>query len=163
MKIDHKQIKYRKAVKDDVALLVDYRIKFLVELQGKQTAKKTKILHAELTNYFEQTLADNTFIAWIAEINDSAVGFGGMIVHRIPGNFDLLNGLEGYILNMYTVPKYRNNGICSEILEKLIDEGKKISISKIYLQASDEGIELYRKRGFAEPEMPVLDLNLYNE
>lgn len=41
---------------------------------------------------------------------------------------------------------------------KLGKEGKSIGLSKIYLQASNDGIGLYRKYGFAEPDYPELEL-----
>lgn len=158
MKIDKARIKYRKIRLDEIPILVDYRIRFLMELQGIQSSEKERELRKELNDYFLATLRDNSFSAWIAEYDSFAVGFGAMVIQRIPGNFNLINGFEGYVLNMYTVPEYRNNGICSELLDRLINEGREIGLNKIYLHASNDGIELYRKKGFKEPGFPELEL-----
>ena len=154
------KIKYRKIRLDEIPILIDYRIKFLIELQGLQSSEKEKELRKELNDYFRIAFRDNTFSAWIAEFDSLVVGFGAIVIQRIPGNFDLINGFEGYVLNMYTVPEYRNNGICSALLDKLINEGKELGLNKIYLHASADGIELYRKKGFKEPDFPELELML---
>jgi GNAT superfamily N-acetyltransferase len=151
------KITYRKFKPDEIGVLIDYRIKFLFELQGEQTFKKEQELRKELTDYFG-SLSDNSFTAWIAELEGKPIGFGAMVIQRIPGHFKIPNGKIGYILNMYTTPKYRKNGICSILLDKLIDEARTLGLSKVSLHASDDGIELYRKKGFIEPDLPELEL-----
>jgi len=158
MQIEREKITYRKLTSDDLTILVDYRTLFLKELQGEQPLEKESQLRTELNNYFQKALRDNTFIAWIAEYNKQAIGFGGIVIQYIPGHFKMINGKEGYILNMYTLPNYRKNGICNEILDRLVLEGKGLDLSRIFLHSSDDGIKLYRKYGFAESDMPELEL-----
>ncbi len=160
MQIDRNEITYRKIKHDEISLLVDYRLQFLVELQGLQTKENEQILRKELTNYFQTALSDNSFVGWIAELDSVVLGFGGMVIQKIPGNFKLTNGLEGYILNMYTIPEFRKNGICDKLIDKLVNEGTELGLNKIYLHASKDGIELYRKKGFIEPSLPELELFL---
>lgn len=103
-------------------------------------------------------MEDDSFIAVIAEYENRAVGFGGMVIQRIPGNFNLIEGMAGYILNMYTIPDFRKNGICSALLNKLIEEGKNLGVKKFFLHASPDGIELYKRYGFSDPGLPELEL-----
>lgn len=158
MQIEREKITYRKLTSHDVAILVDYRILFLKELEGEQSSDKELQLKNELTDYFTKALRENTLIAWMAEYYKQPIGFGGMVIHYVPGSYGMINGKVGYILNLYTLPDYRKNGICSEILERLIKEGKELDLSRIYLHASNDGIELYREYGFAEANMPELEL-----
>jgi ribosomal protein S18 acetylase RimI-like enzyme len=162
MQIESEKITYRKLTSHDANILVDCRILYLKETQGDQPSDKELQLRNKLTEYFKKTLSENTLIAWIAEYNKQPIGFGGMAIHYNPGSFDMINGKEGYILNMYTLPDYRKNGICSEILERLVMEGKELDLSRIYLHASDDGIKLYRGYGFAESDMPELELKELN-
>jgi ribosomal protein S18 acetylase RimI-like enzyme len=157
MLIDRNKIEYRKIKKDEISILVEYRIRFLLELQGEQPAGKEDTLKKGLYKYFQTSLTDNTYSSWIAEYDNKIIGIGGMVIQTIPGNFNLLNGTEGYILNMYTLPEYRKNRICSEIFDRLVNEGKELGLNKIYLHASNDGIRLYRRKGFAEPVMPELE------
>ncbi len=152
------KITYRELTEKDIPTVIDYRILFLRELQGKQTVPVETQLRAELNSYFTKAFADQSFSGIVASIGQQPVGFGGMVIQHIPGNFEIMHGLEGYILNMYTLPEYRKLGIAREIFNRLIDKGKALKLDKIYLHASEDGIELYRKNGFKEPTMPVLEL-----
>ena len=162
MQIEREKITYRKLKSEDTNILADYRIRFLKELEGEQTSDKELQLRNELTDYFTKALSENTLIAWMAEYNKQPVGFGGMVIHYVPGSYGMINGKVGYILNLYTLPDYRKNGICTEILDKLIKEGKELDLSRIYLHASKDGIKLYREYGFAECDMPELELKELN-
>ena len=153
-----KEIVYRRLNKDEIKLMVDYRIIFLRELQGEQTPETEEKLRQELTAYFEKALADGSFIGRVAEIDSKLIGIGGMVLLQVPGNFHLPNGRWGYILSVYTIPEYRKRGIGSEIINQFIEEGKNLGLSKVYLHASNDGIELYRKKGFVDPDLPELEL-----
>ena len=154
------KIRYRKLGKNDLELIVEYRVIFLRELQGQYPAEVEGKLREALTSYFQKALNDRSFIGWVAEDGTKPVGFGGMVIHQIPGNLKLVNGWGGYVLNMYTVPGYRKKGICNEILNRFIDEGKRLGLCKIYLNASGDGMEIYRKNGFTEPDLKEMELKL---
>jgi GNAT superfamily N-acetyltransferase len=159
IRFDKSKIKYREAGSEDISMLVDYRIQFLREMQGTPSEEKEADLRKELYGYFQEALATHSYIALIAELDGEPVGFGGMVIQRLPAHFNLMNGMAGYILNMYTVTAYRNNGIGSEILDRLVSYAKKIKLGRIYLNATREGFELYRKKGFREPEFPELEFD----
>jgi ribosomal protein S18 acetylase RimI-like enzyme len=154
------EISYRRLRKDEVSTAVDLRIIFLRELQGIQTQEIEDELRIELTDYFKKSLADDSFIGWIAESDSKPVGLGGIVIQKIPGTFKTINGHIGYILNMFTISEFRNRGVCSTILDKIISDGNSLGLCKLYLHASNDGIRLYRKRGFYEGDMPELELRL---
>jgi len=158
MKMDISGIKYRKVRENETSILVEYRMRFLRELQGPQTPDREIYVKGELTEYFNSALVDGSFIAWIAEINHQPIGFGGMVIQRIPAHFHLINGLQGYILNMYTIPEHRKKGVGAEILKRLVDDGRKIGLTRIYLNSTKAGIEIYKRNGFKIPEFPELEL-----
>ena len=160
MKLNKEKLVYRKIDCSDISLSVDYRIMFLTELQGYQPKEKETQLRIELTEYFKQAIAFNSYIGWVAEYNSKPVGFGGIVIQKIPGHFEYVKGLKGYILNMFTIPEYRQNGICHNILKRLISNGKELRLNSIYLHATNEGIDLYRKEGFSDSEWPVLELTM---
>ncbi len=83
-----------------------------------------------------------------------------MIIKEIPGDSYKSSYLEGDILNMYTIPEVRRQGISSMILERLLAEAKSMGISKVALHTSKDGEILYRKFGFSEPAYPYLELVL---
>lgn len=160
MRIHSAKIKFRKAELNDVDIFIEYRIIFLNEIHKPIPDAKETILKKRLRDYFNKTVKDGTFISWIAEYEKKPVGIGSMVLREQPGNFYIPNGKVGHILNMYTIPEFRKNGVCSEILKRLIKEGEKLNLSKIDLLATEQGESLYRKFGFKEPNDKALELFL---
>ncbi len=50
-----------------------------------------------------------------------------------------------------------------KLLNILIEEGKKLKLGKIALHATENGINIYRKRGFKEPNWTYLELKLISQ
>lgn len=160
MQIDLSNIQIREIGTSEVELLTTYRMAYLTEMQGEQSEEYQLKLQKELTDYFTQALAENRFFAYLAELKGEILSFGGMVIKKIPGDFNQSSYLEGDILNMFTVPFARRKGISAMILQQLINEAKNRGISKISLHTSKDGEKLYRKFGFSEPVYPVLELCL---
>ncbi|OPX25677.1 MAG: hypothetical protein B1H06_07035 [Candidatus Cloacimonas sp. 4484_143] len=146
-----KQISFRTATVEDVKILIDYRIQFLKEIGQKFNSKLDAELRCNLQEYFAVNIKAKKFVALIAEIQGKPVGFGGMVIRSQPGNFQVPQGRTGYILNMYTVAEYRRKGIGKEILKLLLNEGNKLNLDRIDLEATEMGEPLYRNLGFNEP------------
>lgn len=153
MKIENNKIKYRRATLADIDTLIDYRVRFLNELYRHPENEQTKILRESLQKYFSEAIPANSFIAWLAEHESKTLGTGGMVVWQMPGRYrGLETGRLGYILNMYTVPEARKKGICTRLLGELINEAARLDLKYVHLHASKDGINIYKKKGFAEPE-----------
>lgn len=161
MKLDLTAIKLREIGPNEIELLTKYRMAYLTEMQGEQSSEYQKNLSEELNIYFKEALAEKRFFAYMAELKGEILSFGAMVIKKIPGDFNQSFYLEGDILNMYTIPQARRQGISALILQKLIDEAGKRGISKISLHTTKDGEKLYRKFGFSEPVYPVLELLLF--
>ncbi len=162
MKIDLTDIQLREIGLAEIDLLTEYRMAYLTELQGEQSFEYREKLRKELNSYFNEALAEKRFFAYLAELNGEILSFGAMVIKKIPGDFNQSLYLEGDILNMYTIPKARKNGISALILDRLIVEARQRGISKISLHTTKDGEKLYRKFGFSEPVYPVLELCITN-
>lgn len=161
MDIENQKISYRRADINDVETLVECRIRFLNELYNHPEDAETKILGKSLLQYFSKTIPSNEFIAWLAEYNGKVVGTGGMVVWQMPARYGgLESGKAGYILNLYTIPEARRKGICTRLLNELIEEASSLGIRYLHLHASKDGESIYRKAGFVEPDQIELKLNL---
>ncbi len=159
--IEKEKISYRRADINDVDILVDLRVRFLNSLYNHTEDKETKILKVSLKDYFTKAIASGNFIAWLAEYNGETIGTSGMVLWELPGRYGgLESGRLGYILNMYTVPEVRRKGVCTRLLEELIKEAKSFGIKYLHLHASKDGMNIYWKTGFAEPDQPELVLKL---
>jgi GNAT superfamily N-acetyltransferase len=157
MKMDINKITLRKATLNDLEALIRYRIIFLKEAQGEPSPQLESHLKQSLRQYFTQSLKNDSFVSFIAEYENNSVGFSGMVIREQPGNFQIPDGKTGYILNMFTVKEFRNNGIGSLLFQKLIDEAKLRDLDKIELYATRDGEPVYRKFGFTEPHDKAME------
>lgn len=155
-------IRFRKAELKDAEILAEYRVKFLNELYPGKAESQQAELKSELTSYFKDSLAENTLVAWLAEIDDEVISTSTLVIWKAPMSYSGLHksGKRGYILNMYTITMYRKKGIAGMLLDKLIEEAKNLGLEYVHLHATNDGIEIYRKRGFKEPHFPELKLEI---
>jgi len=153
-------ITYRRATLDDVDVLVAFRLRFLAARAGTERAPPEDILANHLRDYFREAMPRGAFIAWLAERDGDVVATSGLVVWRIPPNNSVVTGRQAYVLNMYTVPEARRQGICAALLEKMIEEARALGLSRVHLHSSREGEAIYRRRGFAEPSDVELLLRL---
>ena len=150
------EFNFHKAGIEDVKILVEYRIRFAIELVGEQPKEKIEFLRNQMTDYFSIATVDDSCISIIAKWKDEVAGIGSIHLREMPGNIKNPSGKWGYIMNMYTVPKFRRKGICNEILNCLINEGKQNGITGFELHATKDGEPIYRKNGFELHYEPTL-------
>lgn len=142
---------------NEIVMFTHYRLEYLSEMQVVSDPGFIDKLKADLLNFFITEFKENRIFAFVAKYENEILGFGAMIIKRIPGDMKKSIYSEGEILNMYTLKHTRRKGISSLILAKLIEEAKNRGISKVSLHTSTDGEMLYRKFGFSEPEYPFLE------
>ncbi|HON58878.1 MAG TPA: GNAT family N-acetyltransferase [Smithella sp.] len=49
-----------------------------------------------------------------------------------------------------TIPEHRNRGFCLALIKEILKEAKILGISRVILQATTEGLGVYKKAGFTE-------------
>lgn len=159
MKID-KEIIIRTVIESDIETMISHRIEYLKEIQGERNAEFVDILRKDLITFFKTGIADGSVISFVAEYEQIPVSYGTLVLHKVPGDFNKSTYLEGDIMNMYTIPSARKQGISSMILEQLIHTAKTLDVSKISLHTTHAGEKLYRNAGFLNPIYPYLEKNL---
>lgn len=161
MKIECSKIRYRRVNICDVEALVSCRVRFLNELHNHPDDDETERLRESLRAYFSRAITCNDFIAWLAEYNGRVIGTSGMVVWQRPANYGgLESGKLAYLLNFYTVPEARKKGICTRLLNELIKEARSLGLKYLHLNATEDGMSIYRRAGFVEPEDAELELRL---
>jgi len=161
MRIQKESTVYRRATVDDLPVLVDYRVRFLNELFNHPENDETIVVRKSLLEYFTKAIRSKDFIAWVAEYDGKIIATSGMVVCQKPAKYGgVETGRLGYLLNFYTIPEARRKGIATRLLNELIKEAKSIGLKYLHLHASKDGIGIYRKAGFVEPEQPELELKL---
>jgi GNAT superfamily N-acetyltransferase len=161
MDFDPNRISYRRATSADIDTLVDMRVRFLNEMYDHPDDEETDELRSSLRDYFAASIGDERFVAWLAERDGETVGSSGMVVWQLPGRYGgLVSGEIGYILNLYTIPEARKGGICTRLLDELIEEGRRRGLAYFHLHATRDGENIYRRAGFAEGDLLEMELKL---
>jgi ribosomal protein S18 acetylase RimI-like enzyme len=128
--------------------IISLRLALLKELGELNSSQDELIMETSTREYLQKALSNNEFISYMAEMNGEPVSISGMVLFKRPPYLENLQGIEAYILNMYTVPEYRGKGLAKRLLENCIEESKKSGVKRIWLHASEDGEPLYRKMGF---------------
>ena len=147
----------------DIPAMTAARLAYLTEMQGKRPETYLQELQQNLQSYFLLAMQEGSFFGLLAEFEGNIVSYGGMVLKKIPGDLNQSSYLEGDILNMYTLPDYRRQGISSMILSQLLTEAKTMGVSKVALHCSKDGEPLYRKFGFEDPVYPYLELLIHKD
>lgn len=145
-------IEYRKAGQQDIEALVTIRVAFLGEVNGAEFERMKDRLFEENRRYFQQAIAEDTFIVWMALDGGEIIATTGLTLYEVPPTFSCANGKIGYISNVYTLPRHRGQGIASTLMEKLMAEAKTRGCTKVVLNATNMGRPVYEKIGFTDAE-----------
>ena len=150
---------FRQAQAADAELLANLRVDMRRERETAPPPADENAFLQENINYFKTALAQESYIGFIAEENGIPAGTGGICLHIHPPSYGVPNGKSACLLNMYTLPGFRGQGIAGKILSLLIEKAKEKECCKVYLNASSMGKPLYLKNGFSDVENEmVLDI-----
>ena len=98
---------------------------------------------------FARGLADGSYRGWLAEEKDGrVVAGGGVIVLAFHSGPRDPTPQRAWIVNMYTEPEHRRQGLARRLMEKMIAWCRAQRMITVYLHASDEGRALYDSLGF---------------
>lgn len=152
-------LEYRKATIDDLDLLTKTRIEVLRAANNLDDRIDMSRVERESRKYYENALAKNLHTAYLVFDGVDFVGAGGISYYAVMPTFHNTSGKKAYIMNMYTKPDYRRNGIATKTLDLFIQDAKEHEVTAISLEATDIGRKLYEKYGFvsmtSEMELPI--------
>jgi GNAT superfamily N-acetyltransferase len=141
-------ITFRKADVTDIPQLIDLRLRFLKEIYPNANTTHDQKLADHLSIYLKEHIAKDNFVNWFAEYNGKAVASAGIVFYNQPPLYHNLEGKVAYILNVYTLPEYRRQGIAKTLLQKIMQEAKDRNTGKVSLHTSEQGRLLYEQFGF---------------
>lgn len=146
------KLEYKKATIEDVDLLTRTRVEVL--RAANELPEDTDMSEVEKQSYvyYKKALIDGSHIAYLVFDGETFAGSGGVSFFQVMPTYHNTSGKKAYIMNMYTVPKYRRRGIAYQTLDKLVKEAKDKGIFAISLEATDMGRPLYEKYGFVKME-----------
>lgn len=139
---------FKKADLDDMDLLVETRIKVLRTISNLDDDTDMSVVEKETVDYYKNSLLNDEHVAYLVYDDGQFAGCGGVCFYKVMPSYHNPSGRKAYIMNMYTHPEYRRQGIAFKTLDLLIQEARKRNITKISLDATKIGRKLYEKYGF---------------
>ena len=101
-----------------------------------------------MSRYFTETLPTREFTAYVAVADGRVVATSALIVRRNPPSAKNLEGLEGFILNVFTIPAFRGQGIATSLLKRTIATAREARCSRVVLHAAEKAVPIYMRAGF---------------
>lgn len=143
---------YRRATPNDIDELVRTRITVLRAANKLSDDADMSAVERETFAYYRRALESGEHIAYLVYDSGTSVGAGGVSFYQVMPTYHNPSGKKAYIMNMYTAPEYRRQGIALHTLDLLVNDARKQGISHISLEATDMGRPLYEKYGFVKME-----------
>ena len=143
---------YKKASIEDIDELVRTRIIVLHAANKLSDDEDMSVVEEESYAYYRRALETGEHIAYSVYDNGAFVGAGGVSFYQVMPTYHNSTGKKAYIMNMYTAPEYRRQGIAIHTLDLLVKDAKEQGVLQIALEATYRGRPLYERYGFAETE-----------
>jgi ribosomal protein S18 acetylase RimI-like enzyme len=141
-----------KATEEHIEDVIKLRIGLLREVRAIKRLEDEEATITATREYVEEAFRNDTFISYVAKVNEEVVGGSGLVFFKRPPYPGNLNGLEAYILNIYTSPLHRGKGIAKHLLQQCMNECEQQGMKRIWLHTTEEGKPIYAKAGFKKKE-----------
>lgn len=137
-------------VRLDEAVVICRHRRLMFEEIGITDQSKLDVMAEQFAPWVEQRLQTEEYVGWFAvtPAGEIAAGAGLWFVPWPPIVVDP-DGPRGYILNVYTEPAHRRQGLARQLTLRCIDHCRELRLKVVTLHASQFGRSLYESLGFA--------------
>jgi GNAT superfamily N-acetyltransferase len=141
-------IRIRMATPKDCAAILRHR-RAMFEDMNEGTPEELDKMVRETSIWLFLALSDGTYRGWLAEDGQgSVVAGGGLLILSWPASPKDPYPRRALILNVYTEPEFRGQGLARQIMLLIIDWLKGQGFRSVALHASEAGRHLYETLGF---------------
>jgi GNAT superfamily N-acetyltransferase len=145
----------RKAVPADIPEILRQRRRMYEDMDYHDPTALSEMTKLS-ADYLKGALVDDSFHAWLACHQARPVAGGAVIISPWLAHPYDLECRRATILNVYTDPQYRRQGIARKLMHAMIDWCKREGLARVTLHASEDGRHLYESLGFeATNEMRI--------
>src|ERR1700730_1440033 len=151
------EVLIRPAAPDDIPELLRHR-RGMYEDMGYNDPQALSAMVSTCKPYLAAALANGTLRGWLACAGEPVLAGGGVLISPWPSHPYDGQCRRATILNMYTDPPFRRQGIARRLMQTMIDWCRKEGFVHVTLHASDKGRPLYESLGFEPSNEMRLDL-----
>ncbi len=143
-------IKYVKADISYLDELVKIRTEVLRSANNLDSDVDMSEVESETEKYYQEYFETDDNVTYLVYDDDKIIGTGSVSFFKVMPTYHNPSGKKAYIMNMYTNPEYRRQGIAYKTLDLLVNDSKNRGIKNIFLEATEMGRKLYIKYGFVQ-------------
>ena len=138
----------RAATVKDARTLALLRSSLFDELEQAGERDETSPFRDDAEAVFAEAITEGDCFAWLAESSGDAVGSVAMLVFpRLPSP-EQRSCYEGYLLNVYTAPGWRGQGIATALVREAVQQARAFGFARLRLHATERGRAVYGALGF---------------
>ncbi len=133
----------------DEAGVVSLHRRLMFSDMGYSDQEALDRMSIDFVSWVETRMKSGEYLAWFATAPDGSVAAGlGLWLMDWPPHMIGRGARRGNILNVYTQPEHRRQGLASKLMGTALEWCRENDIGAVILHASDEGRELYESHGF---------------
>ena len=140
----------RRATVEDISIIVHHR-KMMFTDMGLDDHALIDRMEAPFRVWLAERLANRTYHGWFAVgVDGQVIGGAGLWIYNwIPSPLAPQTA-RGYILNVYTEPGHRQQGIARRLVEEILEYCREQGLKNVLLHASAQGRPIYESLGFEQ-------------
>lgn len=114
-------------------------------------------LRVHYADWLSGALERGSYLGWVIEIEARVRAGAGLMLLEWGPTRTSSSPYRGRIVNVFTEPDSRNQGLASLLVKRCMEEAEKRGISEVGLSSSESARPLYSKLGFrlADSEMSL--------
>ena len=137
----------REARPDELSVVIRHRRR-MYEDMGHTNPAELEAMERASSQFFGDHFAAGTYRGWFIDVETRVVAGGGVLVLPFQPQIGISRPERPWIVNMFTEPEYRRQGLARVLLEEMVKWCRRESFPVVTLHASDEGRSLYTTMGF---------------
>ena len=146
----------RQATLADADTLVHHRLAMFADMGSEYDAVA---LDAAFRGWLAQLMPSGAYRAWLAETDTGEVAAGaGLTVVPWPPGPRYPGERLAFVYNVYTEPAHRRRGLARLVMDTIHGWCRDNGVASVALNASRDGLPLYRSMGYVESPAPMMFL-----
>lgn len=133
----------------DAPIVIHHRHQMFKDM-GSGTSETRTQMDTHFADWLQQRFEQDRYIGWFAQIDETVIAGAGISLVDVGSLPDTQFHYVPYLVNVYTEPEYRKQGIARKLLLIAIDYCRQQKYPQLKLHASVMGRGLYEKLGFED-------------
>jgi GNAT superfamily N-acetyltransferase len=145
----------RLATIDDADIIAWHRTRMFQEM-GNLQSHSFEAFRTKSCERLREVIASGEYVGWLTSLKvapDTVIAGAGVHLRRVlphpaPDGVTFSEGRHASVVNVFTEPEWRRQGVAAMLLKRIIDWANEQKLDELILHSSTEGRSLYERLGF---------------